>query len=504
MSKSVYAVYMKGITKRFPGVLANDNVTFTVKRGEVHSLLGENGAGKSTLMNILYGYYRPDSGKIYIYGKEVKFRGPSDAIKHGIGMVFQHFNLVDSLTVLENIILGNPNIGFIPDINRERRIISDLIDKYGFKLDLNSKISYLSMGEKQRVEIIKLLYQKSRILIFDEPTTVLTPGEKELLFKFFRNVSSEGSSIIFITHKLEEAMEVSDVITVMRRGKVVADLKPSETSIDELARLMVGRVEGYRVKRSGRPGKIILSINNLWVKDDLGRYRVRGISLDVRAGEIVGIAGISGNGQKELVEAIAGIRRVDKGSISIDGAEVTNMDPEKIFGHGLIVIPEDRNYEGLFMEASVYENMISRIYKNYSSKLGFLNHNVLRDYVYKIIKEYEIQTPTLDIPVKALSGGNRQRVVLAREFSFNSNKKIILAVYPSRGLDVKATNFVRMLLCSERDKGIGILLVSDDLDEIFELSNRILVMSDGKIIKEYNEGEVDQGELGMVLSGIEA
>lgn len=506
MNKSEYAVYMEGITKSFPGVLANDHVTFKVGVGEVHSLLGENGAGKSTLMNILYGYYRPDSGRIYIYGKEVFFNNPSDAIKHGIGMVFQHFNLVDTLTVLQNIILGDDELGFLPDYEKARNKLEDIIERYGFRIDLDEEVGNLSVGEKQRVEILKLLYQNSRILIFDEPTTVLTPPERSLLFSFFKEVSDEGSSVIFITHKLEEAMEVSDVITVMRRGRVVASLKPSETDIYELARLMVGRVEKYEVKKRGTAGKEVLRIDDLWVKDISGRYKVEGVSLSVREGEIVGIAGVSGNGQKELVEAIVGLKHPVKGKIYVDGNDITYSGPREIFEKGVIVIPEDRNYEALFMEASVYENLISRVYQTmeYSNNLGMLYHDRLREYASKLIKEYEIQTPNLDVSVKALSGGNRQRVVLAREFSYNDNKKrVIIAVYPSRGLDVKATNFVRMLLSRERAKGRAILLISDDLDEIFELSDRIAVMSRGKIVKEYSEGEVNEEELGLMLSGVE-
>ena len=505
MSREEYLVYMENITKRFPGVLANDNVTFRVRKGEIHSLLGENGAGKSTLMNILYGYYRPDSGRILIRGEEVCFNSPSDAIKHGIGMVFQHFNLVDSLTVLENIILGDGSIGFIPDYERAREELEKIIEKYGFKINLDEVISNLSVGEKQRVEILKLLYQHSDILIFDEPTTVLTPREKEILFKFFREVSREGASIIFITHKLEEALEVSDVITVMRRGRVIATLEPGETDIYELARLMVGRVEKYKVNERGRPGRVVLKVDDLWVRDDLGRYRLRGASLEVREGEIVGIAGVSGNGQKELVEAIVGLRNPEKGSIEVCNEDVTFAEPREVFERGVIVIPEDRNYEGLFMEASVYENLISRVYtlSEYTSKTGIMNHNRLREYASNLIREYEIQTPNLEIPVKALSGGNRQRVVLAREFSYNGKrKKVIVAVYPSRGLDVRATNFVRMLLTRERADGRGILLISDDLDEIFELSDRILVISDGRIVKEYTGGEVDQEELGLMISGV--
>lgn len=496
-------IEMHGIYKKFPGVVAVDNVDFNLIRGEIHSLLGENGAGKSTLMKILYGYYRPDRGRIFVDGREVRFRSPSDAIKYGIGMVFQHFNLVDSLTVLENIILGDDNLGFIPDYSSARKRVIEIINEYGFKLDPDTEVGYLSVGEKQRVEIIKLLYQDSRVMIFDEPTTVLTPAEKSTLFNFFYNVSNEDRSIIFITHKLEEAMNVSDRITVMKRGKVVATLKPEETDINELARLMVGRIEPYEIRRSSRRGKTILKINGLWVKDDLGRFRVKGTSIEVREGEIVGIAGVAGNGQKELIEAIIGIRKVYKGSIYVFGEDITNMDPSNIFSKGVIIIPEDRNYEGLFMDASVYENLISRVYRESSNKLGFMDHDGLRKYALKLIDEYGIQTPDITIPVKALSGGNRQRVVLAREFSYNEDRKnVIIAVYPSRGLDIKATNFVRTLLMREREKGLGILLVSDDLDEVFELSDRILVMNDGVIIREFEGGRVSEEELGLAISGV--
>jgi len=505
MNEEEYSVYMENITKRFPGVLANDNVTFKVRKGEIHGLLGENGAGKSTLMNILYGYYKPDSGRILIHGKEVYLNSPSDAIKHGIGMVFQHFNLVDSLTVLENIILGDGNIGFILNYERAREELKNIIEKYGFKIDLDEHVSNLSLGEKQRVEILKLLYQHSDILIFDEPTTVLTPMEKEILFNFFREVSNEGASIIFITHKLEEALEISDIITVMRRGRVVAILKPEETDVYELARLMVGRVNKYKIIEGSRPGNIILKVSDLWVRDDLGRHRLRGVSFEVREGEIVGIAGVSGNGQKELVEAMVSLRKPEKGSIKVYDDDITFAEPRETFEKGIIVIPEDRNYEGLFMEASIYENLISRVYmlNEYTSRIGIMNHDRLREYASSLVREYEIQAPNLDIPVKALSGGNRQRVVLAREFSYNgTRKKVIIAVYPSRGLDVRATNFVRMLLMRERADGRGILLISDDLDEIFELSDRILVISDGRIVKEYTGGEVSQEELGLMISGV--
>ena len=495
-------VRMVNIVKRFPGVVANAGVTFEAAAGEVHALLGENGAGKTTLMNILYGIYQPDEGEIYIRGQRVHIRSPRDAISLGIGMVHQHFMLVHPHTVAENIVLGMTDVPFAHPDRAVREKIAEFSERYGLRVDPDAYIWQLSAGEQQRVEIVKALYRGAEILILDEPTSMLTPQETKELFTILRRMAEEGRTIIFITHKLEEVMAVSDRVTVLRKGKVVGTMKTSETNQRELARLMVGREVLFQLdKPPVKPGKVVLQVENLNALNDKGVPALRDVSFTIREGEILGIAGVAGNGQKELVEVITGLRPATSGQVLIDGEDVTNKAPREILAKGVAHVPEERMHMGMVPNMSIAENLILKTYDRPPfSKGWFLDPKAIREHAERVVREYGVSTPSIWTPVKLLSGGNIQRVILARELS--TNPRLIVAAHPTYGLDVGATEYVRKLLIEQRNKGVAILLVSEDLEEIFALSDRIAVMFGGRIMDILDAESADVETVGALMAGI--
>lgn len=494
-------VIMKGIVKRFPGVVANDHIDFAVRAGEVHALLGENGAGKTTLMNILYGLYQPDEGKIYIQGKKVAIRLPRDAIGLGIGMVHQHFMLVHPHTVAENIVLGLSSAKFLFPVREVRTRVAELSEKYGLKVDPEARIWQLSAGEQQRVEIIKALYRGADVLILDEPSTMLAPGEVRELFANLRRMADEGRAIIFITHKLDEVMAISDRVTILRHGKVVANRNTSETNKRELTQMMVGREVLFYVERKPvRKGEVVLEVENLHALNGKGLPVLKGISFAIHGGEILGIAGVAGNGQRELIEVITGLRRAVKGRVSMLGEDVTNRSPGEIAENGVTHIPEERIRMGLIPNMSVGENLILKNYRRppFSNWL-FLNLPFIHERTERLISEYNIVTPSKETPAKLLSGGNIQKLILAREIS--EKPRLIVAAHPTCGLDVGVTEQIRRLLLEQRESGVAILLVSEDLDEIMQMSDRIAVMFEGNIGGIVDAGEAKVEEIGMMMMG---
>ena len=494
---------MENITKRFANVVANDKVSFELRAGEVHALLGENGAGKTTLMNILYGLYRPDEGRILVEGREVKIRSPKDAIRLGIGMVHQHFRLIPNLTVAENIALGLKKAGWLFPARKLERLIEELSEHYGLEVDPAAKVWQLSVGEKQRVEILKALVRDVKILILDEPTTVLTPSERQKLFDIMRKLAGEGKGVIFITHKLEEVKAVGDRVTVMKKGRVVAfGLNASEVSIAELAKLMIGEEIPLAIRKNeARPGSVVLEVSNLSVESDKGFLAVKDVNFEVRRGEILGIAGVAGNGQRELVEAIVGLRKPRSGSIRIKGREVAGRSPREIMDLGVAFIPEDRIRMGVVADLSIEENLILRYYHRPPFSDGFmLKPNVISEWSSKLMKEYRIMAPSSKTPVKVLSGGNVQRLILARELS--REPELIIAAHPTYGLDIRATQYTRSLLLAQRDRGAAILLVSEDLDEVLALSDKVAVMYEGRIVGGVMPAsQVDKKQIGLLMSG---
>jgi len=503
------AVEMRGIGKRFPGVLANDAVDFTLRKGEIHALLGENGAGKSTLMNILTGLYRPDSGVILVDGHPVTFRSPRDAIAHGIGMVHQHFMLVPTQTVAENVLLGLPQPRFFLRMHDNERAISDLGRRYGLQVDPQSKIWQLSVGEQQRVELLKMLYRGAGVLIMDEPTAVLAPQEIDELFKTLRAMTAEGKSIVFISHKLHEVMAIADRITVLRKGKVTAaGLAARETTKAELARLMVGREVLFTLAKKHRdPGEIVLEIDGLKAFNDKGLPALRGVSLNVRSGEIVGLAGIAGNGQSELAEVITGLRPSTGGRILLHGKLVIGGEAgrqaspglvRRMINAGMSHIPEDRTHVGTAPNLSVTDNLILKAYRLAPIARGLgIDRDRARERSRALRQEYEIMVPTLETPVRMLSGGNLQRLILAREIS--SKPKVMIAMQPTRGLDVGAIEGVHRLLLEQRDAGGAILLVSEELEELLALSDRVYVLANGEVMGEVREA--DPATIGLMMTG---
>jgi simple sugar transport system ATP-binding protein len=502
------AVEMRGIGKRFPGVLANDAVDFTLCKGEIHALLGENGAGKSTLMNILTGLYRPNAGVILVDGRPVSFRSPRDAIAHGM-VAHQHFMLVPTQTVAENVLLGLPQPRFFLRMHDYERAISDLGERYGLRVDPQSKIWQLSVGEQQRVEILKMLYRGASVLILDEPTAVLAPQEIEGLFETLRAMTAEGKSIVFISHKLHEVMAIADRITVLRKGKVTAaGLAASETTKAELARLMVGREVLFTLDKKHRdPGEIVLEIDGLKAVNDKGLPALRGVSLHVRSGEIVGLAGIAGNGQSELAEVITGLRPSTGGRILLHGKVVIggdagrHADPglvRRMINAGMSHIPEDRTHVGTAPNLSVTDNLILKAYRlpPIARGLGMYRERA-RERSRELRQEYEIMVPTLETPVRMLSGGNLQRLILAREIS--SKPRVMIAMQPTRGLDVGAIEGVHRLLLEQRDAGGAILLVSEELEELLALSDRVYVLANGEVMGEVREA--DPATIGLMMTG---
>lgn len=494
---------MRGVTKRFPGVLANDRVDFEVKSGEVHALLGENGAGKSTLMKILYGLYHPDEGEILLNGMPVMISSPNDSINLGIGMIHQHFMLVQTLTVAENVALGLPSTrGLITDLDRVSKRILDLADIYGLKIDPSAYIWQLSVGQQQRVEIIKALYRGAALLILDEPTAVLTPQEVEELFTIMHQMVKDGHALIFISHKLHEVVEISNRVSVLRDGRLIGTRPTSETTKQDLANWMVGREVGFAPNRGEvERGKIRLKLEGISCGSDRGTPGLRGVSLDVHSGEILGIAGVSGNGQRELAEAITGLRRVMEGRVSLEDQNVTNLSPGEMTERMLSYIPEERMRDGMIKDFTVAENMVLREHqKQPYSHYGFLNLREISKHSEKLIAKFQVKTPSQETLAKNLSGGNIQKVVIARELS--RQPRVIVAAQPTRGLDIGATEYVRQQLIEQRKAGTAILLISEDLDEILALSDRIAVIYEGQIMDIVPREEATPEKLGLLMAGV--
>jgi simple sugar transport system ATP-binding protein len=497
----VNAVEMRGIVKRFPGVVANDGISFAVRKGEIHALLGENGAGKSTLMNILYGIHKPDEGEILVNGQVTHFHGPRDAVNAGLGMVHQHFMLIPRFTVAENVILGSEGPGLILDRDEAERRVGELASEYGLRLDPRRRVEDLPVGMQQRVEIVRALYQGSQTLILDEPTALLTPQEVDELYIILERLRAGGGTIIFITHKLREVAAISDRVTVIRRGKAVETLTTANTSASQLAELMVGRKVSLQVERpASTPGEPLLGVRDLSVKGRGGTIAVNDLSLTVRASEIVGICGVEGNGQTELVEAIAGLRKAESGRIEIAGQDVTGQGPTELRAAGLSYIPEDRHNRGLVLDFNLTENvLLGNVDVEPFSTGGRIDYEASEKVTERCMEQYDVRAPGADTAARNLSGGNQQKLIIAREMFRNPN--VILAVQPTRGLDVGAIEFVHRQLVALRDAGKGILLVSFELDEILDLSDRILVLYGGQIVGEFASGTVERATLGLLMGG---
>ncbi|MBM7603260.1 simple sugar transport system ATP-binding protein [Metabacillus crassostreae] len=497
-----YVIEMLNIRKEFPGIVANDNITLQVKKGEIHALLGENGAGKSTLMNVLFGLYQPEKGEIKVKGKKVDITNPNIANDLGIGMVHQHFMLVNTFTVTENIILGNePKKGSSINLKDAEKQVKEISERYGLSVDPTAKIADISVGMQQRVEILKTLYRGAEILIFDEPTAVLTPQEIKELIQIFKTLINEGKSIILITHKLKEIMEVCDRVTVIRKGEGIGTVNVAETNPNELASLMVGREVSFTTeKTAAKPKQDVLTIENLNVKDNRQVFKVKSLNLSVRAGEIVGIAGVDGNGQTELIEAITGLRKVDSGTIKLNDKKIENMHPRKITEKGVGHIPQDRHKHGLVLDFPIGENMVLQTYYHQPfSKRSVLNYKNIYEKAKQLIKEFDVRTPSTSTLARALSGGNQQKAIIGREV--DRNPDLLIAAQPTRGLDVGAIEFIHSRLIEQRDNGKAVLLISFELDEILNVSDRVAVIYEGEIIDIVDPKETTEQELGLLMAG---
>jgi general nucleoside transport system ATP-binding protein len=497
-----YVIEMLGIRKEFPGIVANDNITLQLKQGEIHALLGENGAGKSTLMNVLFGLYQPEQGEIRVRGKEVKITNPNIANDLGIGMVHQHFMLVDKFSVTENIILGKETkSGLKIDLKKAEQEVREISERYGLAVDPQAKIADISVGMQQRVEILKTLYRGAEILIFDEPTAVLTPQEIKELIQIMKTLIKEGKSIILITHKLKEIMEVCDRCTVIRKGVGIGTVNVSETNPNELASLMVGREVTFKTeKAAAKPAHNVLEINNLVVKDSRGLGAVNNLNLSVKAGEILGIAGVDGNGQSELIEAITGLRKSESGSIQLNGKEIRNLSPRKITEAGTGHIPQDRHKHGLVLDFPIGENMVLQTYnKSPFAKAGVLNYKEIYKKAKSLIQEYDVRTPSEFTLARALSGGNQQKAIIGREV--DRDPDLLIAAQPTRGLDVGAIEFIHKRLIEQRDHGKAVLLLSFELDEIMNVSDRIAVIYEGQIVAVVDPKQTTEQELGLLMAG---
>jgi len=505
------ALQLVNITKHFPGVLANDSVNFDLKWQEIHALLGENGAGKSTLMNILYGLYRPESGKIIVNGQEVVIHSPSDALHYGIGMVHQHFMLVPGMTVTENLMLGHEvttglSIGLFAKLDR-KKVANDIVslsNLYGFHINPHAYIDDLSVGEAQRVEILKALYKGAQILILDEPTAVLTPQETEELFRILQSLVKQGKSIIFITHKLKEVMDVADRITVMRLGKIMGTTTPHQTSMSDLARMMVGREVLLSIDRGfSKKGSKVLEVENLHVLSKGGTEAVRGVSFTIHSGEVYGIAGVQGNGQRELVEAITGLRKITRGRVILGGKEITHYTPRMIIQQGVAHVPEDRLKHGLVIDFSVEMNLILQTYYQEPFSNGlWIRPKIIAQFARRLVQEFDIRTPSIQTKVEYLSGGNQQKIVMARELS--RPIQFLLANQPTRGLDVGSIEFIHKKIIQARNQGAAVLLVSAELDEIFSLADRIGVIYNGQFVTEFSSAEPNRDKVGLYMAGLSA
>ncbi len=497
---------LRGITKAFPGVLANDHIDLTLEKGEIHALLGENGAGKSTLMNILYGLYKPDEGEILVRGKHVVIHTPNDAIALGIGMVHQHFMLVPVMTVTENVMLGNEptRSGLFLDKASVAGRIRDISSQYGLEVDPDSYVHDLSVGIQQRVEIIKVLYRSADILILDEPTAVLTPQEVEGLFKILQTLIEKGKSIIFITHKLKEVMEVADRISVLRGGRTVGTVSPKKVDPGKLASMMVGRDVNLVVrKKPAQPKQVAMAVENLFVRDERGHRAVNGLSFSVRKGEILGIAGVQGNGQTELVYALTGLLPIESGKVELVHETISHLAPRQVMELGMAHIPEDRQRHGLLLTFPIYDNLVlCNYYLPPFAKGVTLQHEVIVANGERMIKEFDIRTPNAAVNASTLSGGNQQKVIVAREFS--RPIEVLIASQPTRGLDVGSIEYIHNRIIQKRDEGTAILVVSSELDEILALSDRIAVMYRGQIMEIVEASKVDKAYLGLLMAGIEA
>jgi general nucleoside transport system ATP-binding protein len=497
-----YVIEMNNIRKEFPGIVANDNITLQVKQGEIHALLGENGAGKSTLMNVLFGLYQPERGEIKVRGEKVDITDPNKANDLGIGMVHQHFMLVQNFSVTENIILGSePTTRGRIDLGKAEKHVQEISDRYGLKVDPKAKIEDISVGMQQRAEILKTLYRGAEILIFDEPTASLTPQEIKELIQIMNNLIDEGKSIILITHKLKEIMQVCDRCTVIRRGVGVGTVDVEGATEDSLAEMMVGREVSFKVdKKPAQPGETVLSIKDLTVEDIRKVDVVNKLSLDVRAGEIMGVAGVDGNGQTELVEALTGLRHAKSGSVFVGGKDISNYKPRKVTETGIGHIPQDRHKHGLVLDFTIGENMLLQTYyQKPFTKTGILNYNLMYEKAEELIKEYDVRTPSSKTMARSLSGGNQQKAIIAREI--DRSPDLLLAAQPTRGLDVGAIEFIHSKLIEERDKGRGILLVSLELEEVLNVSDRIAVIYEGEIVEIVDADKTNEQELGLLMAG---
>lgn len=497
-----YVIEMLGIRKQFGDFVANDNITLQLQKGEIHALLGENGAGKSTLMNVLFGLYQPEAGQIKVNGKEVQITNPNIANDLGIGMVHQHFMLVENFTVTENIILGSEptKMGLI-NIRKAAKKVQALSEQYGLDVDPYAKIEDISVGMQQRVEILKTLYRGAEMLIFDEPTASLTPQEIVELIQIMKRLIAEGKSIILITHKLKEIMEVSDRVTIIRKGQGIGTVTTSETNPNELAEMMVGRQVFFKTEKTeAHPKEEVLNISGLTVKDNRNIERVKDLSLSVRAGEIVGIAGIDGNGQSELIEAITGLRKATSGKVVLKGKEITSMKPRKITEVGVGHIPQDRHKHGLVLDFPIGHNIaLQTYYQKPISKGGIIDYKKINKLAKNIIEEYDVRTPSIHTEARALSGGNQQKAIIGREI--NRDPDLLIAALPTRGLDVGAIEFIHKRLIEQRDNGKAVLLISFELDEVMNVSDRIAVIHDGNIIDTVKPHETTEQELGLLMAG---
>jgi len=511
------ALQASGITKRFPGVLANDHVDFTLKQGEIHALLGENGAGKSTLMNILYGLYQQDEGEILLHGEVIEITNPHDAIVHGIGMVHQHFMLIPPLTVTENIMLGQESLrastrrlGKLAVLDRKgvAQRIRSLSDDYGLEVDPDATVHDLTVGAQQRVEIVKALYRDAQILILDEPTAVLTPQEADDLFIIMRSLVSQGKSIIFITHKLREVFAVADQISVMRAGQMVGSVEPSGATRESLAEMMVGRKVLLSVeKEPASPGEVVLSVSDLNVLDDRQHLAVDDVSLNVRSGEILGVAGVQGNGQTELAEALTGLRKVTSGQVMMSGKDTTHATPRQVMETGVSHVPEDRHKHGLVLSFPIRDNLVLCTYYQPPFAKGIeINEDIIIQHANQLVKTYDIRTPSIDTSAGSLSGGNQQKVIIAREVSRLAEEEtttpLLIASQPTRGLDVGSIEFIHQRILTARDSGAAVLLISAELDEIMSLSDRIAVMYKGQILDTLDAQTATREQLGLLMAGI--